>query len=92
MAKHGGLITMADLAAYRPVEREPWSGPIAATRSIRRRPPAPAAQPLINMLNILEHFDLKPLGAGSAASLHIMAETMKLGYATATARLAIPIS
>ena len=33
------------------------------------------------MLNILEHFDLKPLGAGSAASLHLMAETMKLGYA-----------
>jgi gamma-glutamyltranspeptidase/glutathione hydrolase len=32
------------------------------------------------MLNILEHFDLKPLGAGSAASHHLMAETMKLGY------------
>jgi gamma-glutamyltranspeptidase/glutathione hydrolase len=33
------------------------------------------------MLNILEHFELKPLAAGSAAALHLMAETMKLGFA-----------
>ena len=36
---------------------------------------------LLNMLNILEHFDLKSSGAGSAQSLHIMAEAMKMAYA-----------
>jgi gamma-glutamyltranspeptidase/glutathione hydrolase len=81
MAKHGGLITMADLAAYRPVEREPLVGTYRGY-TIYTTPPASAGgATLINMLNILEHFDLKPLGAGSAASLHVMAETMKLGYA-----------
>jgi gamma-glutamyltranspeptidase/glutathione hydrolase len=81
MARHGGLITMADLAAYRAVEREPLVGTYRG-HTIYTTPPASAGgATLLNMLNILEHFDLKPLGAGSAASLHIMAETMKMGYA-----------
>jgi gamma-glutamyltranspeptidase/glutathione hydrolase len=81
MARHGGLITMADLAAYRAVEREPLVGTYRG-HTVYTTPPASAGgATLLNMLNILEHFDLKPLGAGSAASLHIMAETMKLGYA-----------
>jgi gamma-glutamyltranspeptidase/glutathione hydrolase len=81
MARHGGLITTADLAAYRAVERQPLVGTYRA-HTVYTTPPASAGgATLLNMLNILEHFDLKPLGAGSAASLHIMAETMKLGYA-----------
>ena len=80
MAKHGGLITLADLAAYRPVEREPLVGTYRG-HTIYTTPPASAGgATLLNMLNILERFELKPLGAGSAASLHLMAETMKLGY------------
>lgn len=81
MAAHGGLITLADLAAYRPVEREPLVGSYRG-HTIYTTPPASAGgATLLNMLNILEHFELKPMGAGSAASLHVMAETMKLGYA-----------
>ena len=81
MAKHDGLLTMADLTAYKPVEREPLVGTYRGY-TIYTTPPASAGgATLLNMLNILEHFDLKSLGAGSAASLHIMAETMKLGYA-----------
>lgn len=81
MRRHGGLITLADLADYRPVEREPLVGTYRG-HSIYTTPPASAGgATLINMLNILERFDLKPLGAGSAASIHLMAETMKLGYA-----------
>ncbi|HEY0113178.1 MAG TPA: gamma-glutamyltransferase [Allosphingosinicella sp.] len=81
MKKNGGLITMADLAAYHPVEREPLVGTYRG-HTIYTTPPASAGgATLLNMLNILEHFDLKPLGAGSAASLHLMAESMKLGYA-----------
>lgn len=81
MARNGGVITLADLAAYRPVEREPLVGTYRG-HTIYTTPPASAGgATLLNMLNILERFDLKPLGAGSAASLHLMAETMKLGYA-----------
>jgi gamma-glutamyltranspeptidase/glutathione hydrolase len=81
MARHGGLITMADLAAYRPVERQPLIGTYRGYTVYTTPPASAGGATLLNMLNILEHFDLKPLGAGSAASLHIMAETMKLGYA-----------
>ena len=81
MARHGGLITLEDLAAYRPVEREPLVGTYRG-HTIYTTPPASAGgATLLNMLNILEHFDLAAGGAGSAASLHLMAEAMKLGYA-----------
>jgi gamma-glutamyltranspeptidase/glutathione hydrolase len=81
MKKNGGLITMADLAAYQPMEREPLVGTYRGY-TIYTTPPASAGgATLLNMLNILERFELKPHGAGSAASLHLMAETMKLGYA-----------
>ncbi len=81
MRAHGGLVTLADLAAYRPVEREPLMGSYRGYRIATTPPASSGGATLLNMLNILEHFELKPLGAGSAASLHLMAETMKLGYA-----------
>jgi gamma-glutamyltranspeptidase/glutathione hydrolase len=81
MARHNGLITLADLDAYRAIEREPLVGSYRGY-TIYTTPPASAGgATLINMLNILEHFDLGAMGAGSAASLHVMAEAMKLGYA-----------
>lgn len=80
MARHGGLITMADLAAYKPVLREPLVGSYRGYAVYTTPPASAGGATLINMLNILEHFDLKALGLGSGASLHLMAETMKLGY------------
>ncbi|MFN4097134.1 MAG: gamma-glutamyltransferase, partial [Sphingomonas sp.] len=80
MKANGGIITMADLAAYQPVERDPLVGTYRG-HTIFTPPPASAGgATLLNMLNILEHFDMKQLGQGSAASLHILAETMKLAY------------
>lgn len=80
MKANGGIITMADLAAYQPVERDPLVGTYRG-HTIYTPPPASAGgATLLNMLNILEHFDMKSLGQGSAASLHILAETMKLAY------------
>ena len=80
MERRGGLITAADLAAYRAVEREPLVGTYRG-HTIYTTPPASAGgATLLNMLNILEHFDLRPHRAGSSAAFHLMAETMKLGY------------
>ncbi|WP_431469688.1 gamma-glutamyltransferase [Sphingosinithalassobacter sp. LHW66-3] len=80
MRAHGGLITRADLAAYRPIERDPLVGSYRGT-TIYTTPPASAGgAALLNMLNMLEHFDLREMGLGSAASLHVMAEAMKLAY------------
>jgi len=78
---NGGLITEADLAAYKPVERDPLVGSYRGLPVYTTPPASAGGATLLNILNQLEHFDLKSMGAGSAASLHVMAEAMKLGYA-----------
>lgn len=80
MKANGGLITEADLAAYRAIERAPLVGSYRG-HPVYTMPPASAGgATLLNILNQLEHFDIKDMGANSAASLHIMAEAMKLAY------------
>lgn len=81
MKAHGGLITLDDLASYRAVERKPLRGTYRGLEVVTAPPASAGGATLLNMLNILEGFDLKSYGAGSAQALHIMAETMKLGYA-----------
>jgi gamma-glutamyltranspeptidase/glutathione hydrolase len=81
MQRHGGLITAADLAAYKAVERKPLRGTYRGLEVVTSPPASAGGATLLNMLNILEAFDLKSAGAGTAKTLHLMAETMKLGYA-----------
>ena len=81
MKVNGGLITFDDLAAYRPVERRPLRGTYRGLDIVTSPPASAGGATLLNMLNIVENFDLKSNGVGSAQSLHIMAEAMKLGYA-----------
>lgn len=80
MKANGGLITRADLAAYQPVERAPLVGTYRGYQVYTPPPASAGGATLLNMLNIIEHYDLKSMGAGSAASLHVMAESMKLAY------------
>jgi len=81
MKAHGGLITAEDLASYKAVVRQPLEGTYRGL-TVKTSPPASAGgATLLEMLNILEPFDLKASGPGSAKSLHLMAEAMKLGYA-----------
>lgn len=81
LQRHGGLITLADLAAYRAVERQPLRGTYRGVDVVTAPPASAGGATLLNMLNILEQFDLAATGPGSARSLHLMAESMKLGYA-----------
>ncbi|MEN9392993.1 MAG: gamma-glutamyltransferase [Pseudomonadota bacterium] len=81
MKANGGLITLDDLANYRAVERQPLRGTYRGLEIVTAPPASAGGATLINMLNILENFDLAANGAGSAKSLHLMAESMKLGYA-----------
>ncbi|MEJ6011495.1 gamma-glutamyltransferase [Novosphingobium aquae] len=81
MKANGGIITMQDLADYRAVERRPLRGTYRGFEIVTAPPASAGGATLLNMLNILENFDIKASGAGSAKSLHLMAEAMKLGYA-----------
>jgi gamma-glutamyltranspeptidase/glutathione hydrolase len=81
LEKEGGLVTRADLAAYQPKLREPVRGTYRSYEVWSFPPPSSGGAVLIEMLNILEGFDLARRGAGSSASLHPIAEAMKLAFA-----------
>ncbi|WP_018045920.1 gamma-glutamyltransferase [Methylobacterium sp. 88A] len=77
----GGVLTPADLAAYRPAIRQPIRGTYRGYEIVSMPPPSSGGVHLIEILNILEGFDLAAMGAGSAQALHILAEAMKPAYA-----------
>jgi gamma-glutamyltranspeptidase/glutathione hydrolase len=81
MARSGGLVTREDLAGYRPVVREPVRGSYRGDEVIAFPPPSSGGVALIQALHVLEGFDLARLGAGSSASLHRIAEALKLAFA-----------
>jgi gamma-glutamyltranspeptidase/glutathione hydrolase len=77
MAEHGGHISRDDLANYRVQHRDPISTQYR-DRTVVTMPPSSAGGPaLLQMLNILSQFDLSAIPAGSADSLHLLAEVMK---------------
>ena len=77
----GGLMTHEDLAAYAPAIRKPVRGTYRGYDIVSMPPPSSGGVHLIEILNILEGFDLAGMGAGSAAALHTLAEAMKPAYA-----------
>ena len=80
MAAHGGLITLADLAAYRPVEREPLRGTYRDHTIVTMPPPSSGGIALLQMLGMLEPHDVTALGHNSAAKYHLLAEVMKRAF------------
>jgi gamma-glutamyltranspeptidase/glutathione hydrolase len=81
MKANGGLITMEDLQNYKAVIREPVRGNYRGYEIVSMPPPSSGGIHLIQILNILENFDLKGLGPNTAATIHRMAEAMKFAYA-----------
>ena len=81
MERHGGLITRDDLLGYTPKERVPLRGNYRGHEIISMPPPSSGGAVLIQMLNILEAFDLKKLGPFSSESYHLLVEAMRRAYA-----------
>jgi gamma-glutamyltranspeptidase/glutathione hydrolase len=80
MRRLGGFITEEDLAGYRAVERPALLGSYRGYTIATMPPASGGGTCLIELLNILEQFDLSKDGAGSARTLHLMAEAMKLSF------------
>jgi gamma-glutamyltranspeptidase/glutathione hydrolase len=81
MKAHGGRITLDDLASYRARRRQPIRGTYRGLEVIAMPPPSSGGVALVEMLNMLEGDDLRSLGAGSAASIHLVAEAMRRAFA-----------
>jgi gamma-glutamyltranspeptidase / glutathione hydrolase len=77
----GGRMTAGDLSGYRAIERRPVRGRYRGHEVFSMPPPSSGGVHLVQILNILEGFDLRSSGPGAAATLHPMLEAMKLAYA-----------
>jgi gamma-glutamyltranspeptidase / glutathione hydrolase len=78
--KGGGLITAEDLAAYEVKEREPVRGTYRGYDIISAPPPSSGGVALIEILNILEGFDLAKFGNRSADAIHLEAEAFRRAF------------
>jgi gamma-glutamyltranspeptidase / glutathione hydrolase len=81
MRAHGGIMTAKDFADYKFVPREPLRTRYRGFEIIGFPPPSSGGVHVGQILNILEHFDLKSMGVGSAEFIHVVAEAMKLAFA-----------
>ena len=90
MRKNGGLITEADLANYEAKKREPIRGTYRGYDIISMPPPSSGGTVLVQMLNVLEEYDLASLGFRSAQTVHLIAEAMRRGYADRALHLGDP--
>ena len=80
MQKGGGLVTAEDLAAYEVKERQPIRGTYRDYEVISAPPPSSGGVALVEILNILEGFDLAKQGNRSAASIHLTAEAFQRAF------------
>jgi gamma-glutamyltranspeptidase/glutathione hydrolase len=80
MQQHGGTITLDDLRGYKPVERTPLRGHYRGYDIVTMPPPSSGGIALLQMLMMLEPFDVGAMGHNSAAKYHLFAEVMKRAF------------
>lgn len=81
MQDHGGLVTTSDFARYEVVPREPVRGTYRGHEIVSFPPPSSGGVHVVEILNILERFDLAAMGDDSSEFAHVVAEAMKLAFA-----------
>ncbi len=90
MRRGGGLVSHADLAAYEPVVREPVREPYRDCEIFAVPPSSSGGTTLVEMLHLLETFDLPQRERWSAETLHLMIECMRRAYRDRAAYLGDP--
>jgi gamma-glutamyltranspeptidase/glutathione hydrolase len=90
MERGGGLISQADLDSYRSVWREPIRGTYRGFQIVSMPPPSSGGVLLVQMLNMLEPFDIGAMGFGSADAIHLMIEAERRAYADRAEHLGDP--
>ncbi|RIK40226.1 MAG: gamma-glutamyltransferase, partial [Chloroflexi bacterium] len=81
MAANGGVLSMDDIEGYQVYERAPVRGTYRGYEIVSMGPVSSGGTHIIQMLNILEGYDLAGMGFGTADSVHVIAEAMKIAFA-----------
>jgi gamma-glutamyltranspeptidase / glutathione hydrolase len=90
MAKSGGYLAREDLTHYHTIDRDALRGTYRGFDIVGPPPPSSGPLHIIQMLNILEGYDIGALGFGSAVTLHLLAEVLKIAFADRAAATADP--
>ncbi|MBE9603698.1 gamma-glutamyltransferase [Acetobacteraceae bacterium H6797] len=77
----GGILTAEDIAHFKPLDREPVRGSYRGFEVIGPPPPTSGGVHVVQMLNILEGYDIAGLGFGTPETLHLIGEAMKIAFA-----------
>jgi gamma-glutamyltranspeptidase/glutathione hydrolase len=81
MMANGGLITMEDLRTYEPTIRQPLRGTYRGHEILTMPPPSSGGIALIEMLHMLEPYDLQSMGWHSSQYVHTLVEVMRRAFA-----------
>lgn len=81
LAKYGGVMTMEDLANYEVLVHEPVTGTYRGYQIISSPPPSSGGTHLIEILNILENYDVASMEINSPEYIHLFTEAFKLAFA-----------
>lgn len=90
MKANGGLITLEDLKNYKAKERTPLRGQYRGHEIITMPPPSSGGIVLLQVLNMLEGYDVKAMGYNSAAKYHLLTESMRRSFADRAEFMADP--
>lgn len=90
LAAAGSFVRLGDLRDYATVERAPIRGTYRGVEVIGPAPPASGGVQVVQMLNILEGFDIAASGFGTAETTHLILEALKLAGADRRAAIADP--
>ena len=90
MREKGGLITEEDLEKYEAIERAPIKGTYKGYDIYSMAPPSSGGILLVQMLNMMENFDLEKIEFNSTAYLHLLAEIMRRAFADRAEHLGDP--
>ena len=88
VASYGGVLSMEDLASYEPAIREPVKGTYRGYQIVSCPPASSGGTHIVEVLNILENYDMASLGVNTAESMHLWSEALKACFADRGAYMA----
>jgi gamma-glutamyltranspeptidase/glutathione hydrolase len=88
--QHGGIMTTSDLEAYRTIRRTPLTGSYRGYEVTLPAPPCSGGLHILQILRILEGFDVAAMGFGTPDTLHLLAECFKIAFSDRAAHVGDP--
>ena len=90
MQRHGGVMTIDDLRAYRTIRRQAVSAAYRGYDILLPEPPCSGGVHILQILRILEGYDVAAMGFGTADAIHLLAECLKIAFSDRAAHVGDP--